>query len=197
VAQGREAGATVIELGRKLKHDQKSLFHFVKVLTDLQLVVKFRAYQHKAWTNRVVHRRYLATSEWYKTSIQKDENHQAPSSSRTPVFDLDEFGSTRIGSPLDCSLSFSPVENQTMGNIIDSLTSDDPPKAVMSPINKEFLAVNENLVKTRMFTVLKRSPENTMVHADIIKAIVLSQFDCFPSYISIFGLASQISYEIF
>ncbi|PLW58619.1 hypothetical protein PCANC_00076 [Puccinia coronata f. sp. avenae] len=171
VAQGREAGATVIELGRKLKHDQKSLFHFVKVLTDLQLVVKFRAYQHKAWTNRVVHRRYLATSEWYKTSIQKDENHQAPSSSRTPVFDLDEFGSTRIGSPLDCSLSFSPVENQTMGNIIDSLTSDDPPKAVMSPINKEFLAVNENLVKTRMFTVLKRSPENTMVHADIIKAI--------------------------
>ncbi|KAI9623146.1 hypothetical protein KEM48_009576 [Puccinia striiformis f. sp. tritici PST-130] len=43
-------------------------------------------------------------------------------------------------------------------------------------MNREFLAVNENLVKLRMFTVLKRSPDNTMVHADIIKAIVLSQF---------------------
>jgi len=58
-----------------------------------------------------------------------------------------------------------------MSNIIHSATTDDPPKAAMSPINREVLAVNENLVKSRMFNVLKRSPENTMAHADIIKAI--------------------------
>jgi hypothetical protein len=181
VAQGREAGATVIELGRHLKHDQKSLFHFVKVLTDLQLVVKFRAYQHKAWTNRVVHRRYLATSEWYQNSIRKDEDHQT-SSTQTPAFDFDEYGLARIEQPNTSSFSNKVTENLTLDSVINSVTTDDPPKAVMSPINKEFLAVNENLVKSRMFTVLKRNPDNTMVHADIIKAIVLSQFQLFYSF---------------
>ncbi|WAR59496.1 hypothetical protein PtB15_11B136 [Puccinia triticina] len=171
VAQGREAGATVMELGRQLKHDQKSLFHFVKVLTDLQLVVKFRAYQHKAWTNRVVHRRYLATSEWYKNSIRKDEDHRTSSTPQDPAFDSDEYGFPRLDPPNPSSLFNNTPENLTMDGIIHSVTNDDPPKAVMSPINREFLAVNENLVKSRMFTVLKRSPDKTMVHADIIKAI--------------------------
>lgn len=173
VAQGREAGATVVELGRKLKHDQKSLFHFVKVLVDLQLVVKFRAYQHKSWTNRVVHRRYLATSEWYRNSIKKDEDHQNSSTSQaqTASFDLGEYVSAPIEPFTMASLSHNASDNQTMGNIIHSSTTDDPPKAAMSPINREVLAVNENLVKSRMFNVLKRSPENTMIHADIIKAI--------------------------
>jgi len=173
VAQGREAGATVIELGRKLKHDQKSLFHFVKVLIDLQLVVKFRAYQHKSWTNRVVHRRYLATSEWYRNSIKKDEDPQTSSTSQaqTVSFDLDEYVSAPIEQFTMASLSHNASDNQTMSNIIHSATTDDPPKAAMSPINREVLAVNENLVKSRMFNVLKRSPENTMAHADIIKAI--------------------------
>ncbi|MBW0550642.1 hypothetical protein O181_090357 [Austropuccinia psidii MF-1] len=80
VAQEREAGATVIELSKKLKHDQKSLFHFVTVLIDLQLVVKFRADQHKAWTNCVVHRRYLNTSKWYKISDKKDNSPVASTS---------------------------------------------------------------------------------------------------------------------
>ncbi|KAA1081493.1 hypothetical protein PGTUg99_005891 [Puccinia graminis f. sp. tritici] len=148
VAQGREAGATVIELGRHLKHDQKSLFHFVKVLTDLQLVVKFRAYQHKAWTNRVVHRRYLATSEWYQNSIRKDEDHPT-SSTQTPGFEFDEYGLARIEQPNTSSFSNNVTENLTLDGVINSVTTDDPPKAVMSPINKEFLAVNENLSKDK------------------------------------------------
>ncbi|KNE89594.1 hypothetical protein PSTG_16957 [Puccinia striiformis f. sp. tritici PST-78] len=171
VAQGREAGATVIELGRKLKHDQKSLFHFVKVLIDLQLVVKFRAYQHKAWTNRVVHRRYLATSEWYQNSIRKDEDHQTSTTPQTLGFELDECSFAGIEQPETSAMTSNSAEPLTMDNIINSLATDDQPKAGMSPMNREFLAVNENLVKLRMFTVLKRSPDNTMVHADIIKAI--------------------------
>ncbi|KAI9622856.1 hypothetical protein KEM48_009741 [Puccinia striiformis f. sp. tritici PST-130] len=184
VAQGREAGATVIELGRKLKHDQKSLFHFVKVLIDLQLVVKFRAYQHKAWTNRVVHRRYLATSEWYQNSIRKDEDHQTSTTPQTLGFELDECSFAGIEQPETSAMTSNSAEPLTMDNIINSLATDDQPKAGMSPMNREFLAVNENLVKLRMFTVLKRSPDNTMVHADIIKAIVLSQFPVFCIYLS-------------
>lgn len=168
VAQGREAGATVIELGLKLKHDQKSLYHFVKVLTDLQLVVKFRAYQHKAWTNRVVHRRYLATSEWYKNSIKKDLDQRIPPNSQIPS--LDEYGEGHSDQFSPFSLFSHVTDNLTMDHVT-SLENTDPNLPVMSPINREHLAVNGNLIKSRIFTVLKRSANNTMVHADIIKAI--------------------------
>lgn len=196
VAQGREAGATVIELGRKLKHDQKSLFHFVKVLTEMQLVVKFRAYQHKAWTNRVVHKRYLATSEWYKDFLKTDNPKQAlpPASANTgsSLNFLSEtsmshvMGETRdsffpnVQSPSTgvANLSNSPADSRRFGTMADALNAEQDETgethAPLSPITKEHLAVNEPLIKSRIYTVLKRSPHHTMVHADIIKAIVLS-----------------------
>lgn len=196
VAQGREAGATVIELGRQLKHDQKSLFHFVKVLTDMGLVTKFRAYQHKSWTNRVVHKRYLATSEWYKDFLKTDNPaKKAPStsSSSTPGFNLflddplnpanlninDQFGGFGFETQFPAASSSTAAQlatpPQTIQNLVDSQndgqleeTQDHPP---LSPITKEHLAINEPLIRSRICTVLKRSAHHTMIHADIIKAI--------------------------
>ncbi|KAI9623145.1 hypothetical protein KEM48_009575 [Puccinia striiformis f. sp. tritici PST-130] len=97
VAQGREAGATVIELGRKLKHDQN-----------------FGAYQHKAWTNRVVHRRYLATSEWYQNSIRKDEDHQTSTTPQTLGFELDECSFAGIEQPETSAMTSNSAEPLTM-----------------------------------------------------------------------------------
>lgn len=197
VAQGREAGATVIELGRQLKHDQKSLFHFVKVLTDMGIVTKFRAYQHKAWTNRVIHKRYLATSEWCKDFLKTDNPAKAApstSSSSTPGFNVflddpfnpsnlnlnGQFGGfgfeTQFPGTSTSTGAQSGTPSQTIQNLVDSNnegqpeeTRDHPP---LSPITKEHLAVNEPLIRSRICTVLKRSAHHTMVHADIIKAIV-------------------------
>ncbi|MBW0464350.1 hypothetical protein O181_004065 [Austropuccinia psidii MF-1] len=135
VAQGRETGATVIELGKKLKHDQKSLFHFVKVLIDLQLVVKFRAHQHKAWTNRVVHRRYLNTSEWFKISVKKD-NPPVASTSQPDTSQLacEPAGTTQ---PPQSDLSENyHVGSSTMDTIINSIENDDQAKTFMLPITK-------------------------------------------------------------
>ncbi|KAH9821249.1 hypothetical protein DFH28DRAFT_1079298 [Melampsora americana] len=196
VAQGREAGATVIELGRRLKHDQKSLFHFVKVLTDMGLVTKFRAYQHKSWTNRVVHKRYLATSEWYKDFLKTDNPAKTTSSSSslpTTGFNLflddpfnpanlnsnDQFGGfgfeTQFPGTSPSTAAQLATPAQKIKNLVDSKTDgqseetqDHPP---LSPITKEHLAVNEPLIRSRICTVLRRSAHHTMVHADIIKAI--------------------------
>lgn len=38
IARGRENGKTVVDLGKEFAHDQKSLFHFVKSLCDLNLM---------------------------------------------------------------------------------------------------------------------------------------------------------------
>ena len=38
IARGRERGKTVIELGHEFSHDQKSLFHFVKNLVEMNLM---------------------------------------------------------------------------------------------------------------------------------------------------------------
>lgn len=38
IARGRENGKTVVELGKEFEHDQKSLFHFVKSLVELNLM---------------------------------------------------------------------------------------------------------------------------------------------------------------
>lgn len=38
IARGREDGKTVVDLGKEFTHDQKSLFHFVKSLCDLNLM---------------------------------------------------------------------------------------------------------------------------------------------------------------
>ncbi|KAI8456282.1 hypothetical protein BY996DRAFT_6430814 [Phakopsora pachyrhizi] len=182
VAQGREAGATVIELGQKLKHDQKSLFHFVKVLTDLQLVAKFRAYQHKAWTNRVVHQRYLATSEWYKDSVKKDgdssllsvSNETAdPFKSSITLGHINSEVITPACGKVFCHESLN-TRRTTIECIIESSENSDV-IPVMSPITKEHLAVNGALIRSRLFTVLKRSPNHAMAHANIIKAIGIAE----------------------
>ncbi|KAG0144341.1 hypothetical protein CROQUDRAFT_660125 [Cronartium quercuum f. sp. fusiforme G11] len=182
VAQGRESGATVIELGKKLKHDQKSLFHFVKVLTEMNLVTKFRAYQHKAWTNRVVHRRYLATSEWYQNFLKTDNPGNTSKSNKPDHHsfsnDLINHQSSLVGDfQLNLNQNIAEGSNsQTIGNIVDSLNDVDQIEnnqnhSPLSPITKEHLAVNEPLIKSRIYTVLKRSPHHTMVHSEIIKAI--------------------------
>lgn len=38
IARGREEGKTVVELGQEFSHDQKSLFHFVKNLVEMNLM---------------------------------------------------------------------------------------------------------------------------------------------------------------
>jgi hypothetical protein len=43
VSRGREKGKTLVELGQEFTHDQKSLYHFVASLTDLELVYVKRA----------------------------------------------------------------------------------------------------------------------------------------------------------
>lgn len=37
VARSREKGITMVELGKEFVHDQKSLFHFVKTLVELNV----------------------------------------------------------------------------------------------------------------------------------------------------------------
>lgn len=38
IARGRENGKTVVDLGKEFDHDQKSLFHFVKGLVELNFM---------------------------------------------------------------------------------------------------------------------------------------------------------------
>ncbi|EGF98083.1 uncharacterized protein MELLADRAFT_113858 [Melampsora larici-populina 98AG31] len=155
--------------------------------------ISSRAYQHKAWTNRVVHKRYLATSEWYKDFSKTDNPAKTtPSTSSLPTsgFNLfldDPFNSSNLninnqfggfgfktqfhGTSTSTAAQLG-TPPQTIQNLIGSENEtgmkEHPP---LSPITEEHLAVNEPLIRSRICTVLKPSAHHTMIHADIIKAI--------------------------
>ncbi|CAH7666905.1 hypothetical protein BY996DRAFT_4575559, partial [Phakopsora pachyrhizi] len=140
------------------------------------------AYKHKAWTNRVVHQRYLATSKWYKDSVKKDRDSSLLSVSNETV---DPFKSSitlghinlEVITPA-CSKVFchESLDTQiaTIECIIESLENSDV-MPVMSPITKEHLATNGALIRSHLFTVLKRSPNHTIAHANIIKATGIAE----------------------
>lgn len=152
VTRGREAGATAIELGQQLPHDQKSIFHFVRVLTELGLVEKFRAYAAKTWTNRVLHRRYLATSKYWKDFQGADEEvpTMVASSSR-PAKDTDDV---------------------VLGDEVGPPEQNDLP--VFPPITTQMAAIDRSVVKSRVEAVLGKCRDHLIVHSELIKAIVSS-----------------------
>ena len=151
ITRGREAGATVIELGHQLPHDQKSLFHFVRVLQELGLVEKFRAYAAKTWTNRVVHRRYLATSKHWRdfTSGQVGEDTTAPATNDPPDVVDDGYD-----------------ENGAVG------PADQKDLPTFPPITTHMSSVNSSVIKSRVAAVLRKCRSYTVVHSDLIKHIV-------------------------
>ncbi|KAK9894403.1 hypothetical protein P389DRAFT_197696 [Cystobasidium minutum MCA 4210] len=77
IARGRENGKTVVELGKEFEHDQKSLFHFVKSLVELNLIVKMKVLDARSQTSRCIHRHYLETSQHWATWMTKDPNQDA------------------------------------------------------------------------------------------------------------------------
>lgn len=156
----------MVDLGKVLGYDQRSLFHFVRTLVELNLwcveqrnlvacgpgltcsrSVKFRATQQKTWTNRIIHRRYLDTSiEWQAhTATDEDAGGEA---------DMD----------VDADEADAPPT-----------TSNGQPK--MTPISRLHIDSCPDLVRKRLLTLLRNSPNHMHLHESAILAVGVQGVD--------------------
>lgn len=139
IARGREDGKTVIELGGEFDHDQKSLFHFVKNLVEMNFIVKMKVVDRKATTSRCIHRHYLETSEHWATFTEMEAEEAANAQGNNGEEDAEE-------------------EVQKTDEAF--------------PMTVQHLSYHESFVRGRILSALRRAPENTIAHTDIVYRIV-------------------------
>ncbi|KAH8918753.1 hypothetical protein BT69DRAFT_551626 [Atractiella rhizophila] len=125
VAMNRENGLTIVELGRLMQKDQKSMFHIVRVLVQLGLCVKFKVIANKVATNR-------------------DDDTVSKKGQRTK-------GNGFAPTPVD--IKGKGMEKQTVNAAADREGEEEP--QLLLPIGPEHLNTNRSLVAKRIVRALK------------------------------------------
>lgn len=97
-ARSREKGISALELGPITQTNQKSVFHYIRVLVQLGLCAKIPASLHGANTSILVYRKFLELNPNYRAHMRKssqepeakEEKDDAEFEPEPPIEDNDE-----------------------------------------------------------------------------------------------------------
>ncbi|ORY86011.1 hypothetical protein BCR35DRAFT_302649 [Leucosporidium creatinivorum] len=148
VSRARGEGATVITIGRDLGVDQKSAFHFVRVAVNLGIVKKFRTIEHGAWTNRILHVRYLSVSPHWAIFKASDEGVEEGAAEGAAGGDSDDEGA-----------------GAGVGTV-----------RRVGAIGRNHIVTNPGLIKKRVVRALKSREQQFMPHSQMASSIGLYNY---------------------
>ncbi|KAK9768259.1 hypothetical protein K7432_001226 [Basidiobolus ranarum] len=80
IARGRVLGATQADIAKDLKMDPRSVFHFIKVLCEMKLVVKCPVVTRGTYTNLCLHIRYAHLNPAYLATMPSNCERSDPAS---------------------------------------------------------------------------------------------------------------------
>ncbi|KAF9478011.1 hypothetical protein BDN70DRAFT_809556 [Pholiota conissans] len=113
ITRGRDAGVTVVDLGKLSGYDQKTCFYLVRQLTELDLVVKVR--RGGIGTHFCIHKYFFERSSSWK-AIRDEEAQAENSHAKTQQFEQDlAEGDGDIEDPN--SLNFTPIDARHLSSL--------------------------------------------------------------------------------
>ncbi|TIB38264.1 hypothetical protein E3P86_01725 [Wallemia ichthyophaga] len=114
ISRSKENGITFIEMTKMTGFDSKSIFYCVKILLEMDLVVKMHTIYQGATTNVAIHRKFLANSRHYQAQAQTESTSQTKDDSDREMDVCDEEGEQIRGS--DGLPQFSPLNEAHLNN---------------------------------------------------------------------------------
>ncbi|KIM47907.1 hypothetical protein M413DRAFT_439604 [Hebeloma cylindrosporum] len=117
ITRGRDAGVTVVELGKQSGYDQKTCFYLVRQLTELGLVMKVR--RGGVGTHFCLHKYFFERNSSWK-AIRDEEDQAANAQAKdqgNSIRGMDKFPEDDTDTEDSDSLNFTPIDARHLSSL--------------------------------------------------------------------------------